>query len=67
MAIEHICTMIQYGYHISATRDTAFVHTELATKNAMGHIIVWPWDDVRQLLVLWIITLGLIHQDVQRL
>ena len=58
--------MLWYGFHSSALRYAAFVRAELKAQNAMGHIVVLPWEDVRDLSGLWISPLGLITQEGHR-
>ena len=54
---------LQYGCHVSATRDTTFFRTNLEAHITMGHIVVLPWADVRQLSWIWISPLFFILQE----
>ena len=60
MAPGSLHDALRYVCHSSATWYTAFVITELEVQNAMGNIIVVPWEDIRKLLGLYISPIGLI-------
>ena len=49
MTLERLRSALQYGCHSSALLDAALVRAELRSQTAMGHIVVLPWVDIRDL------------------
>ena len=63
MAPDRLRVALRYGCHSLVSQDATFVRAELRTKTAMGYIVVLPRADVRDLLGLCMIPLGLIPQE----
>ena len=63
MAPDCLRVALRYGCHSLVSQDATFVRSELRTKTAMGYIVVLPREDVRDLLGLCMIPLGLIPQE----